>query len=116
MGYGSDHTEGYRLTYVAPLLAYAGDISLVLGDYAMEATATGAPLSQAKLAALRACAIPTWLIERDSAPFTLNNFMIAGPAFWPAWQQAFLATYEKTSTIGAFDLWTCRGGPKATGR
>lgn len=111
MGYGADNNAvSYRLSFVAPILAFAGDMPSIAGDFAMEATATGAPLSPAKLEHLSRCATRTWLIPKDHAPFSMNNFMIAGPAFWPEWRETFAATYRKTGSIGVFDLWTCDAG------
>ena len=108
MGYGADNTSGYRLSYVAPLLTFAGDVPTVAGDFAMEATATNTALSPAKLERLSACAVRTWLIPKDNPPFALNNFMVEGPAFWPEWREAFETHYRKTGSIGVFDLWTCK--------
>ena len=76
---------------------------------------SGLPIPPATIQAIHACQTQTWLVPRNTVPFSLyNTYFYDVPKrfpdpllFSPAFRQAFFATYQRTGTTRYYDLWTC---------
>lgn len=108
MGYGADVAETYKRTFVKPILAFAGNRVSIDGFSDMEAHYRGLALPPGKFAHMRDCATELWLIPAGETPFAMRGYY-GGPAFWPAYTDAFLARYRRRAEGRFFDVWECRG-------
>ena len=108
MGYGSDVAETYKLTFVKPILAFAGNPVTVDGWSDMESYEYGSKLQASKLKRFKHCKTNLWLIPRAELPFTMDNYSPGKKAFWPEYVTAFMHAHEKIDTSTHFDIWRCR--------
>lgn len=116
LGYGDNVTATYNLSFIRPLLAFAGNDTIVAGHSDMEAAYWRKQPSEAKIKYLKSCAAKIWLIPVDEEPFALANFYQdnLGTTVKKRWvyssgfREAFLSSYQKTKSRQYFDIWNCR--------
>lgn len=107
MGFGKDVAERYRVTFLKPMLAYAGHPVTFDGWSDMEADFVGRPPSAARLKRLQDCATPLWLIPAGEAPFAMPS-VFSGRDFLAPYRAVFRERYERRRGGQYFDLWECR--------
>ena len=107
MGYGDSLTRGYEITYLKPILAFAGNPVTIDGWSDMEANHTGLPMGRGKRDRLRACKTRIWLVPKGQAPFKLKSYY-GGRIYGREFRQAFLANHDPGEQLEFFDLWRCR--------
>jgi hypothetical protein len=112
----------------APAIGYAGTSYLSLirpevvfksGTYLLDAPAVqehqlaGLAVPASTIRAIATCVVPIWLIPATGDPPFLvpSAYTPQGPptVFSSEFQDAFRRHYERTSSTGLFDVWTCRG-------
>ena len=107
MGYGDSLARGYKVTFIKPILAFAGNPVTIDGWSDMEAKHTGLPMWRGKLDRLRACKTRIWLVPKGQAPFKLKSYY-GGRLYGREFRQAFLGNHEPSYQLEYFDLWRCR--------
>lgn len=107
MGYGQSF-ESYRLTFVKPVLAYAGQPVIVDSHVIMELSSVGVDVIPHLIEEFSSCRTRHWLIPKDEPPFRLKSYNDNHLLFGKS-AETFVEHYEKTATYKYFDLWSCKG-------
>jgi hypothetical protein len=111
----------------APAIGYAGtsylsfirpEVVFQSGAYLLDAPAVqehqlaGLAIPPSTIRAIATCVAPIWLIPATGDPPFLvpSAYLPRGPAtvFSTEFRDTFQRYYERTSSIGLFDVWTCR--------
>jgi hypothetical protein len=115
MGYGDNLGKASEVTYLRPLLVFAGN-PLTVDEAAlddMELSKLAMP--QSTIAYVQSCQTQIWLIPKGERPFLLPSFYddLGSPMirdiFGNAFREVFFARYQKRETSTYFDLWSCDG-------
>ena len=108
LGIGQD-VHNYGVTFVRPVVAFAGFTTIVSGWSEMESLQLRLPPPPAKLAWLETCRSDFWLIPKNERPFDMSSYYYGKRTMWPPFRDAFIKSYEKRESYRYFDLWGCRG-------
>jgi len=109
MGYAGGPRE-YRLSWLRPLLIFAGQPYSLDAAAVMDMQAAGLPLPAATLQRLADCTTRWWLIPRGHEPFTLRTMYPPNPPlFDAAFAGAFRDRYRLIQSGDYFDVWGCNG-------
>ncbi len=113
MGYGDNLGKTSEVTYLRPLLVFAGN-PLTVDEAALDdMELSGLPMPQSTIAYLQSCQTQIWLIPRGQRPFLLPSFYdeLSGPMvhdiFGNAFREAFHPRYKKRESTAYFDVWSC---------
>lgn len=113
MGYGDNLGKPSEVTYLRPLLVFAGN-PLTVDEAAlddMELSKLAMP--QSTIAYVRSCQTQIWLIPKGERPFLVPSYYdeLGSPMirdiFGNAFREAFFAQYQKRESSAYFDLWSC---------
>ena len=107
IGYGSREGPTYAMTFMKPILVFAGNPVSVDGWSDMELRSKGHAVPSGKLQWITSCKTQNWLIAKGQSPFSMNGFY-EQRAFWPEIIDAFWACYRFRASREYFDLWSCR--------
>lgn len=108
IGYGDDF-DTYRLSYLAPVLIFAGHPAGIDATSMMELRASGRGRLLGRYEpAFEPCGDQVWLLPKGEAPFALRSYYDGRPLFSDDFRARFSAAFAKAAGGRAFDLWTCR--------
>jgi hypothetical protein len=69
------------------------------------------PIPDSTFNALQTCKIKTWILPKNSAPFSLESFYTHQPLFPENFRRMFLETYELSGSYLYYDVWMCQRKP-----
>jgi hypothetical protein len=108
MGYGQDVASTYKTTFIRPILTFAGNPTTFTAPAAMELRFLGKPSTPAQINRIKQCKTDIWLIPTGEHPFTMQNYFVSKPTFWPEVSAAFEQSYILSGSQKFFDIWVCR--------
>jgi hypothetical protein len=103
------------LSYVRPEVVFHSREYLLDVPAIQEHRLAGLPLPASTLHEIETCHVPVWLIPAGEGQVFVvpSAYAPKGPqtVFPDEFRQTFLRRYERTSSTGSFDVWTCRAEP-----
>ncbi len=112
IGYGDGRQLGYPLTYLRPLLAFAGHPVTVSGPSTIERHFAGKLFPPSKINWIEKCKTDFWLIDPKGEPFALDSYIAVGRAFPKEVELTFKRHYQKKFIYGHYQVWACKTGPR----
>jgi len=103
------YAETYDLASFRVLNVFAGARSSIEGAAEMDFERAGLPPPQAVFDRLRSCFHRYWLIPKGEEPFSTTSLDREEPrrVFATGYRDAFLAAYQRTSSLQYYDVWRC---------
>ena len=109
---GMGYTSAERMTFARTLVVFRTGEYLLDVPAMQEYQLSGIALPPSTIAAIRTCAIRTWLLPRTGEPFRIQNdypTTAYRQIFPPEFIEQFVARYELTGRHGVYDVWQCQG-------